>query len=131
MAYSAFDFADIIDRGLSDCWRKYKHKLSHFLRHAGVNEGEHSQCLYILAAYPEDPGEYLRGLQTELDDNGQWAVLRGSDASGTGKIVIAFPVDSKVRISELEPRQALEKALLALFIEVHSRLVVWWLVNAW
>jgi hypothetical protein len=39
-------------------------------------------------------------------------------------LVFSFPISSKLR-------NASRTAVPALFIEVHSKLVVWWLVNAW
>jgi hypothetical protein len=40
-------------------------------------------------------------------------------------------VSKKIRIAGAGLRQAVRNSLLTLFVEVHSRLAVWWLVNAW
>ena len=53
------------------------------------------------------------------------AILKGTP------VIIAFPVSNNVDLHLSNPGKALRRTHNALFIDTHSRLVSWWLVNAW
>jgi hypothetical protein len=44
-------------------------------------------------------------------------------------LVIAFPINTVFKLGKTS--DALRKSTLALYVEIHSRLITWWLVNAW
>ena len=127
MADPPVHLADIIEANLAENWRRHK---SLFLKSVGLVGGEHSQSLYIAPVRTLNPTQYVEDLATQVDPNERRVILVGeSGQSDKSPIVLAFPVSKKVHLGESP--QVLRNALRALFIEVHSRLVTWWLVNAW
>jgi hypothetical protein len=132
MADRSFGLAEIIEGDLSQTWRREKGRLARFLKGVGLTGDELSQSLYIMPKYSFDPDQYLHGFDdAQLDNDAQWAKIIGPRGPNQPSIVLAYPVSKKVRIAGGGSRQAVCNSLLTLFVEVHSRLVVWWLVNAW
>jgi hypothetical protein len=132
VADQSIGLADIINGDLSQRWKWAKGRLSNFLEDVGVTGDEHSQSLYILPQYSFEPEHYLHGLEDEqLDNDAQWAKLIGPRGPNQPSIVLAYPVSKKVRIVGMASKKAVRNSMRTLFVEVHSRLTVWWLVNAW
>jgi hypothetical protein len=74
----------------------------------------------------------LHGLENEqLDNDAQWAKLFSSGGPNQPYTVLAYPVSKKVRIVGMASKKGVRNSLRTLFVEVHSKLTVWWLVNAW
>jgi SEC-C motif len=134
MANRTFGLADLMEGTLSEKWKLYYGRLPQFLERVGLVEGQHSQCLYILPVYRCDAEEYLQKLRNpQLDNNAEWAKMFANRGPGKAPISLAFPVSRGLRITDKsrDVQQTLRNTFLALFIEVHSRSVTWWLVNAW
>ena len=129
MSNRPMEMIGLLDQGLAVRWKQAEGRLSKFLASVGLARGEHSQSLYIFPATPLDPIRYLRDIETHLEDTEQWAELIGSRDPDNTPMVLAFPVSRKVRLKGSP--DALGNAVLALYVEVHSRLVGWWLINAW
>ena len=128
MTDQSIGFADLVDEaGLSRSWKRDKGRLSKFLRDLGLKEGEISQTLYIFAIRSMDPEKVFSELEADADHE-HWAKLIAGRDDGSS-IVLAFPVSKNVRLDK--PGHALDATLSAFFIEAHSRLVAWWLINAW
>jgi hypothetical protein len=128
MAYRSPDLADLLGGDLADQWKRHEGSFSRFLESVGLTGDEYSQCIYIhiTPAPASNPTQYLDALAKQIDPKEQWAY-----ATLTGDLsdsVIVFPVSKKFRCP---PREAFRQTCLALFVEVHSTLVTWWLINAW
>jgi hypothetical protein len=123
MANDEFGLASIIDGDLSARWKSGKGRLSQFLKEAGLVEDALGQALYIFPQTTSDPARYASRLRAHIGEMARWACLTGD------KEVLAFPINTNIDISKA--RNPLRQSMMALFIEVHSRLVSWWLVNAW
>jgi hypothetical protein len=107
---------------LSIQWTRSYQKLVGFFQMVGLKGDEDSQVLYINPIKVSDLETYLSKIRLDKDEH--WYYIGGH--IGTDQVVLAFPVNKKLKSS-----QASSKGPLALFIEVHSRLISWWLVNAW
>jgi hypothetical protein len=130
MASGPQGLVDIIEGDLAERWKGSEGRLSRFLTSVGLGEREHSQALHVAQRLRSNPSQYLRELSAALlVVDGHWA--SGSYVSGDPDkpdetLVLAFPVNKKVRTAGSE-----QAFYLALYIEIHSRSVSWWLVNAW
>jgi hypothetical protein len=114
----------MLKRELGDEWTRCEQRLPKLLQSLGLQGGEHSQSLYIFPQRTTEPNILLEKLRAEADPNERWAILTARSETDNRHEVIAFPVGLKLTANT-------KKILLALFIETHSRLVAWWLVNAW
>ena len=135
MTDRSIGLGDVVAPELTEGWTQHEGRLSQFLNRLGLTGDECSQSLYILAVHTSDPMHFIQELRTnhgrpEWEDPGQWAILVADKADGAAK-VLAFPVSKRLALVGVGNSQARRNSLLALFIEVHSRLVLWWLVNAW
>jgi SEC-C motif len=120
---------DIIDSRAADRWTKDRGRLSRLFQSIGLTEGQHSQALYIMSKHPLDVQSYIKELLSTPSDPEQWGVLVGSQ--GDRSTVIAFPTSTRLRLKGLGASKVIRQTTLALFIEIHSKFVSWWLVNAW
>jgi hypothetical protein len=120
--------AQILEGDLSVRWTRSEQRLSEFFQSIGLTKDLHSKSLYIFPQMPSDLGGYLEKLRTELDHDEHWAFLTGKGEKSKATVVLVFPVNNTLRI---EGARGFSKAFQALFIEAHSRLITWWLVNAW
>jgi hypothetical protein len=107
---------------LSVQWTQSYQKLLEFFHVIGLKGDEHSQVLYINPVTVSDLDAYVSRIR--LDKGEHWYCIGGHIDSE--QVVLAFPVGKKLKSS-----QVFSKGPLALFIEVHSRLISWWLINAW
>jgi hypothetical protein len=112
------DFAQQLEAPLAKEWRESVHALGAFLEPLGVTSDVYSRALYIFPV-TGDSSDFVNSLASNVDPNENWALFRGR--TGKGEITLAFPVSP---MAETPP------SLLSLYIEVHSRLVEWWLVSA-
>jgi len=126
MAIRQLGLADIVGGDLPDRWKGGQERISHFLKSVGLTGNEHSQSLYIFPKTVFDPAQYLNDLRAQVGDEEPWIFLTGVAGDDKRPSVMAFPVNKTFHLGH---SQAVH--LMALFIEVHSRLVSWWLVNAW
>jgi len=129
MADRPLDLADVLGGGLGEKWRRDSGRLSRFLNSVGLTGGEHSRSLYIFPVQTSNPAHRLEELSVHIDPDEQWITLAGHREPHKTPLLLAFPVSIKFRGGQSQ--QAFRKNHLALFIEVHSRLVTWWLVNSW
>ena len=127
MTHRRLGLADIIDGDPSRRWNGGREKLPKFLRSVGLIGNECSQSLYIFPKRVLNPTQYGNQLHALVGEEEPWAFLTGT--LGDEPTVIAFPASKKVRAGG--SKTISPKAVMALFVEVHSRLVSWWLVNAW
>src|SRR5438309_2971230 len=109
-----------LDPELAKSWRSAYGRISQFLREVGLTGEEHNQALYIFPKPTEDIERAVEELRIATADEGMWCFLGGN--AGGKRSVIAWPVARRVTPS---------KIFLALYVEVHSRLMSWWLTNAW
>jgi hypothetical protein len=109
-----------VDAELAKRWRSSNGVISNFFREVGLTGEEHSQALYIFPKTTENIGRSIDELRIATAHDGIWLYIDGN-AGGRHRL-IAWPVGSYV-----PPK----KLLFALYVEVHSRLVSWWLTNAW
>jgi hypothetical protein len=114
-------FAALLGSDLSIQWTRSYQKLVEFFQMVGLKGDEGSQSLYINPIRTSDLQGYLSKIQLSTDE--QWWYMGGH--IGAEQVVLAFPVNDKLKSSQVP------KAPLALFIEIHSRLITWWLINAW
>jgi hypothetical protein len=112
----------LLKDNLSIQWTRSYQKLVEFFQMLDVKGDEGSQALYINPVKASDLQAYISTIRIGKDE--QWYYVGGH--IGTDQVVLAFPVNKKLKSS-----QVFTEAPLALFIEVHSRLISWWLINAW
>jgi hypothetical protein len=129
MADRKSTLADLVEGDLPARWEREKDRLSQFLKGVGLTEGEHSKSLYVTPKTILRLDQFLEEFRPAVDDKGQWAFLTGKMDADQAPMAVAFPVNKKLRMGS--GSTLLKKSQVALFIEVHSRLVSWWLVNAW
>jgi hypothetical protein len=111
-----------LDAELATRWRSADDQIPKFLREVGLTGEECSQSLYILPQPTENLERSIEELRFATLDDGIWCFLSGkADAEHR---LWAWPVADM-------PSKDSRKILLALYVEVHSRLVSWWLTNAW
>ena len=110
-----------LDPELANCWRSGDDQISKFLREVGLTGEEHNQALYIFPKPTANIERRIEELRIATADDGTWCFLTGE--TGGEPTVIAWPVADR-----MAPRKT-RKILLALYVEVHSRLVSWWLKN--
>jgi hypothetical protein len=118
--------SDLLPRHLGERWQSRRDNLSKFFGEIGLKQGEFSQALYILPVKPTELGKYLKELAIKVANEGEWSVLLSRDDPPT---VLAFPVSPKCRLRR--SANQFQKSVLALYTAVHSRLITWWLINAW
>jgi hypothetical protein len=110
-----------LDAELARRWRLADGQISTFLRGVGLTGDEHHQSLYIFPQVTTNMERSNEELRVASADEGKWVFLGGQHADGN-RSLMAWPVADGV---------ATRKIHLALYVEVHSRLVSWWLTNAW
>jgi hypothetical protein len=109
-----------LEADLAKRWRLADGQISRFLSEVGLTGEEHNQALYIIPKPARNIEQRIEELRVATADEGNWCFLGGKAHSK--EIVIAWPVADCVTSKQV---------LLALYVEVHSRLVSWWLTNAW
>ncbi len=90
----------------------------------GLNGDEFHQSLYVLPCSIENPAAKIEALRLATANDGQWAFAVLSK-KGKPRSVMAFPVAPDYVI------KSDEDIARALFVDVHLRLIAWWLTNAW
>ena len=105
-------------------WESRRGKLDALLVPLGLTGDEVHQSLYVLPSSAGDSAAKLEALRSATAEDGQWASAFLSN-EGRDRSLVAFPVapDHEIKSNEDVAR--------GLFIDVHSRLVAWWLTNAW
>jgi len=109
-----------LNRDLAQRWRSSGDEISNFLGEVGLTGEEHSQALYILPKATENVERTIQELRVATIDEDFWCFVTAG--SGDRTVVLAWPVGHRI---------SAQHAASALYVEVHSRLVSWWLVNAW
>ena len=109
-----------LDVELAKHWRSAHQQISQFLHAVGLTGEEHNQALYIFPKPSANVRQTIDELRTATLDDGMWFFMTGEADGKTA--VIAWPV------ADHTPRK---KMFLAMYVEIHSRLVSWWLTNAW
>jgi hypothetical protein len=109
-----------LDLELAKRWRSTEGQITNFLHEVGLTGEVHNQALYIFPKRTANTERSIEQLRIATADDGIWCFL-SSEADGK-RAVMAWPV-----ANHIPPK----KILLALYVEVHSRLVSWWLTNAW
>jgi hypothetical protein len=105
-----------LDPELAKRWRSADGQIPKFLREVGLTGEERNQALYILPKPTENIERSIEELRIATAAEGKWCFLGGGAEDGK-RVVIAWPVADRV---------IRRKCLLALYVEVHSRLVSWW-----
>jgi hypothetical protein len=105
-------------------WRSADGKITKFLRDVGLTGEEHHQALYIYPQHTANAAHSIEQIRiATANDNRTYYFLAGKH--GGKDTVFAWPVaDRKITKNT-------KKILLALYVDIHSRLVGWWLTNAW
>lgn len=129
MTETIVGLANVVPGDTAAEWQAGRERLTNFLHSVGLTGGEHSQSLHIFPQLVANPEAYVTELRTKVDDGDPWMFITGSIGSAREPMVIAFPVKNGSRPNN--SRIANKRILSALFVEVHSKLVSWWLVNAW
>lgn len=109
-----------LDAELAKHWLSADGQIAQLLREVGLTGEEHSQALYIFQKDSANVHQTIDEIRVATANDGMWfyITLKHDDENR----VIAWPV------ADHTPRK---KMVLALYVEVHSRLVSWWLTNAW
>jgi SEC-C motif len=114
-----------LDVDLAIRWRSADGQIARFLRLVGVTGEEHSQALYIFPKPSADVRQTIDELCIATANDKGWLYQTGE--WGGKPFVIAWPVADHTALTARNPK----KITLALYVEIHSRLVSWWLTNAW
>ncbi len=123
MTNASAGFGKRLNAELAKRWRSTDNQIARFLDEVGLTGEEHNQALYIFPKPTRNIESSIEELRIATADDGIWCFLGGE---GDGKhTLIAWPVADRV-----DPRK-IQKIQLAMYVEVHSRLVSWWLTNAW
>jgi hypothetical protein len=67
-------------------------------------------------------------LRIKTANEGKWVFLTGTAGDAKTPLVIAFPINTTFKLGKTS--DAFQKSTLALYVEIHSRFITWWLVNA-
>ena len=105
-------------------WESRRGKLDALLLPLGLTGDESHESLYVFPSSVGDSAAKLEALRSATANDGQWAFAFLSN-EGRDRSLVAFPVAPNYEI------KSNEDVARALFIDVHSRLVAWWLTNAW
>ena len=109
-----------LDGDLARRWRSADGEITKFLRENGLTGEQHSKALYFFPRLTTNLQQSFEELRIATAKDGTWFFMTGN--SNGKPSMVAWPV-----ADQTPP----EKLLLALYVEVHSRLVSWWLINAW
>ncbi len=106
---------------LAKRWRSSDDQIARFLNEVGLTGDEFSEALYIQPKQTENYEISIEELRIATADEETYYCYIGLEAD-ENRYLIAWPVAHPV---------IPKKVCLALYVEVHSRLVSWWLTNAW
>src|SRR5262249_42402100 len=108
-------------------WESRRGKLDALLVPLGLTGDEFHQSLYVFPSAAGDSAAKFEALRSATVEDGQWAVAFFSkqEAERRDRFLMAFPVASDYEI------KSNEDVARALFVDIHSRLIAWWLTNAW
>ncbi len=118
-----YGIADFVAGDLPERWRSRRDQISVLLQQVGLSIDQHSQCISIFPKRTNDAVKTLDELRRLVDKQEPWAAITGTSGDPATPITIAFPTKS--------PTPTPQKAVLALYIDIHSRLISWRLINAW
>jgi hypothetical protein len=120
MTAKAGGLSKSLDVELAKHWLSADGQITQLLREVGLTGEEHSQALYIFLKDSANVRQTIDEIRAATANDGSWfyITLKHDDENR----VMAWPVADHT---------SRKKMVLSLYVEVHSRLVSWWLTNAW
>lgn len=113
--------ADIVDHALGVRWKAAARRVDQFLNGLGVSENMLTQTMILYPISTTNVDHTTSNLAALTADDGLWACMTTKPNDKGTSHVFAFPVR----------KFSSQNTDVAPFVDVHSRLVAWWLVNAW
>ena len=114
----------VVHPTIRDAWSEAETTLAALLDDVGATEEAHSAAVWLHWVPIEDPrspgGDWLR--KRVGNDEQSWALLETKSRAGDGR-----RLGLALRIA----RESAEARFAFPFVEIHSRLIAWWLCYAW
>jgi hypothetical protein len=121
MGVVGYGIADFLDVETRRKWHLAQTGMQQFLTDVGAPENDATTALYIFPIATTDVERTTSELAAATAKEGRWTFFTTTMDNKGGRKVLAFPTKG------VTP----QNIGAAPFIEVHSRLAGWWLVNAW
>jgi len=116
-----FGIADSVTLELRKKWLSRRDLLEDFLASIDMPKEQGTRALMLFPQSTLEPEALVRNLTGQLADEGSCAFITASSSQ-----------DSKIRVLAFPAKNFSPTAVhLAPFIEIHSRLIAWWLTTAW
>lgn len=116
-----FGLADFVDPQLGTRWNESRSRIGSLLSEVGVSEGTHTQSVHLYPILTGDPEQTIDELAAATAHEGLWSYLTTTRGP-----------DGRLWIFALPTRNASPSNIWLLpYVEIHSRLIAWWLTYAW
>lgn len=114
-------FIEDLSLPLQEAWRSSQTLLSKLVERLDVPIKDASPALFLMSQKTDNPLKTQREFANQMTAGEQVTVIAGSSADGKTQRIIMVPTKGVLP----------KNSYLAPFVEIHSRLIAWWLTTAW